>query len=71
MVHTKHENKFKSLIDDEWSYLVYSGLMARSSKNRLGWLYRGLTKASFRNCQAKAVQGQYEGSWKKVQELFV
>ena len=26
MVHTKHENKFKSLIDDEWAYLVYSGL---------------------------------------------
>ena len=26
MVHTKHENRFKSLIDDEWAYLVYSGL---------------------------------------------
>ncbi|MFB5610919.1 MAG: argininosuccinate synthase, partial [Nitrosopumilaceae archaeon] len=26
MVHTKHENKFKSIIDDEWSWLVYSGL---------------------------------------------
>ena len=26
MVHTKHENKFKSIIDDEWSHLVYSGL---------------------------------------------
>ncbi|KKM81620.1 hypothetical protein LCGC14_1327890 [marine sediment metagenome] len=26
MVHTEHENKFKSLIDDEWSWLVYSGL---------------------------------------------
>ncbi len=26
MVHTKHQNKFKSLIDDEWSWLVYSGL---------------------------------------------
>ena len=26
MVHTKHENKFKSLVDDEWSWLVYSGL---------------------------------------------
>jgi len=26
MVHTKHENKFKSLIDDEWAYLAYSGL---------------------------------------------
>ena len=26
MVHTKHETKFKSLVDDEWSWLVYSGL---------------------------------------------
>ena len=26
MVHTKHENKFKSIIDDEWAYLAYSGL---------------------------------------------
>jgi argininosuccinate synthase len=26
LVHTKHENKFKSIIDDEWAYLAYSGL---------------------------------------------
>ena len=26
MVHTKYENKFKPQIDDEWAYLVYSGL---------------------------------------------
>jgi len=26
MVHTKHETKFKAMIDDEWSWLVYSGL---------------------------------------------
>ena len=26
MVHTKHETKFKSMVDDEWSWLVYSGL---------------------------------------------
>lgn len=26
MVYTKHQNKFKALIDDEWSWLVYSGL---------------------------------------------
>ena len=26
MVHTKHQNKFKSQIDDQWAYLVYSGL---------------------------------------------
>ncbi len=26
MVHTKHENKFKSIVDLEWAWLVYSGL---------------------------------------------
>ncbi len=26
MVHTKHETKFKASVDDEWSWLVYSGL---------------------------------------------
>lgn len=26
MVHTKHQTKLKSLIDDEWSWLAYSGL---------------------------------------------
>jgi argininosuccinate synthase len=26
MVHTKHQNKFKTIIDDEWAHLVYSGL---------------------------------------------
>ncbi|MFB5631193.1 MAG: argininosuccinate synthase [Nitrosopumilaceae archaeon] len=26
MVHTKHQTKFKSIVDDEWSWLVYSGL---------------------------------------------
>ena len=35
MVHTKHENKFKSLIDDEWSWLVYSGLWEDPLRNDL------------------------------------
>jgi argininosuccinate synthase len=26
MVHTKHQNKFKSLVDQEWAWLAYSGL---------------------------------------------
>ncbi len=26
MVHTKHQNKLKPVIDDEWAWLVYSGL---------------------------------------------
>ncbi len=35
MVHTKHQNKFKSLIDDEWAYLVYSGLWQDPLKENL------------------------------------
>ena len=35
MVHTKHENKFKSIIDDEWSWLVYSGLWEDPLRNDL------------------------------------
>ena len=35
MVHTKHQNKFKSLIDDEWAYLVYSGLWQDPLKKNL------------------------------------
>ncbi|MFN3654163.1 MAG: argininosuccinate synthase [Candidatus Nitrosotenuis sp.] len=26
MVHTKHQNKFKSIVDQEWAWLAYSGL---------------------------------------------
>ena len=25
MVHTKHQNKFKSIIDDEWAYIQVGG----------------------------------------------
>jgi argininosuccinate synthase len=35
MVHTKHQNKFKSLIDEEWAYLVYSGLWQDPLKKNL------------------------------------
>ena len=35
MVHTKHETKFKSLVDDEWSWLVYSGLWEDPLRNDL------------------------------------
>jgi len=35
MVHTKHQNKFKSIIDDEWAYLAYSGLWQDPLKDDL------------------------------------
>ena len=35
LVHTKHETKFKSLVDDEWAWLAYSGLWEDPLKNDL------------------------------------
>ncbi|RDJ32545.1 MAG: argininosuccinate synthase [Crenarchaeota archaeon] len=35
MVHTKHETKFKSIVDDEWSWLAYSGLWQDPLKSNL------------------------------------
>jgi argininosuccinate synthase len=35
MVHTKHENKFKSLVDQEWAWLAYSGLWQDPLKSDL------------------------------------
>ncbi|MEK6944736.1 MAG: argininosuccinate synthase, partial [Thermoproteota archaeon] len=35
MVLTKHETKFKSLVDNEWSWLVYSGLWNDPLKDEL------------------------------------
>ena len=35
MVHTKHETKFKSIVDDEWSWLAYSGLWQDPLKSDL------------------------------------
>ena len=35
MVHTKHQNKFKGIIDDEWAYLAYSGLWQDPLKSDL------------------------------------
>ena len=35
MVHTKHETKFKAIVDDEWSWLAYSGLWQDPLKSDL------------------------------------
>ena len=36
MVLTKHELAFKQIVDNQWSWLAYSGLMAGSTAHRLG-----------------------------------
>ena len=35
MVHTKHQNKFKPMIDDQWAYMAYSGLWQDPLKHNL------------------------------------
>ena len=62
MVHTKHQTKFKSLVDDEWAWLVYSGLWEDPLKRDLD---------SFINQAQKFVTGTvklklYKGSLRVV-----
>ena len=58
MVHTKHETKFKSLVDDEWSWLVYSGLWEDPLKNDLDVFIQENTKTSIGNCKTEVIQGK-------------
>ena len=52
MVHTKHQNKFKSIIDDEWSYLYILGSGKIHSKQILMDLLKN-HKNSIRYCETK------------------
>jgi len=62
MVHTKHENKFKSLIDDEWAYLVYSGLWSDPLKTDLD----GFIEASQKPVSGSVKLKLYKGSLRVV-----
>jgi argininosuccinate synthase len=62
MVHTKHENKFKSLIDDEWAYLAYSGLWQDPLKADLD----GFIEASQKPVSGSVKLKLYKGSLRVV-----
>ncbi len=62
MVHTKHENKFKSIIDDEWAYLVYSGLWQDPLKTNLD----GFIEASQKQVSGTVKLKMYKGSLRVV-----
>ena len=62
MVHTKHENRFKSLVDDEWAYLVYSGLWQDPLRQDL----EGFIKASQRQVSGTVRLKLYKGSMRVV-----
>jgi argininosuccinate synthase len=71
MVHTKHQTKFKSLVDDEWSWLVYSGLwedplkrdldsfVEQTQKNVTGTVKLKLYKGSLRVVGRKSKYSLY------------
>jgi argininosuccinate synthase len=62
MVHTKHENKFKSMIDDEWAYLAYSGLWQDPLKSDLD----GFIEASQKPVTGTVKLKLYKGSLRVV-----
>jgi argininosuccinate synthase len=62
MVHTKHENKFKSMIDDEWAYLVYSGLWQDPLKTDLD----GFIEAAQKPVSGTVKLKLYKGSLRVV-----
>lgn len=58
MVHTKHQNKFKSIIDDEWAYLVYSGLWEDPLRDNL----EGFINQSQKNVSGTVRLRLFQGS---------
>jgi len=62
MVHTKHENKFKSIIDDEWAHLVYSGLWQDPLKSDLD----GFIEMSQKPVSGTVKLKMYKGSLRVV-----
>ena len=62
MVHTKHQNKFKSLIDDEWAYLTYSGLWQDPLKSNLD----GFIEDSQKTVSGTVKLKLYKGSMRVV-----
>ncbi len=62
MVHTKHENQFKSIIDDQWAYLAYSGLWQDPLKADLD----GFIQTSQRVVSGTVKLKMYKGSLRVV-----
>ena len=62
MVHTKHQNKFKSLIDDEWAYLAYSGLWQDPLKDDLD----GFIEISQRSVSGTVKLKLFKGGYRVV-----
>ena len=62
MVHTKHQNKFKSQIDDQWAYLVYSGLWQEPLRKDLD----GFIQASQKTVSGTVRLKMYKGNLRVV-----
>lgn len=57
MVQTKHENKFKSIVDQEWSWLAYSGLWQDPLKHDLDKFIEQSQKAVTGTVKLKLYKG--------------
>lgn len=59
MVQTKHENKFKSIVDQEWSWLAYSGLWQDPLKHDLDQFIEESQKRVTGNVRLKLYKGGF------------
>lgn len=59
MVQTKHENKFKSIVDQEWSWLAYSGLWQDPLKRDLDQFIEESQKRVTGNVRLKLYKGGF------------
>ncbi len=57
MVHTKHENRLKSIIDDEWAHVVYSGLWQDPLKADLDGFIKASQKVVSGSVRLKLYKG--------------
>lgn len=62
MVHTKHQNRFKGIVDEQWTYLAYSGLWQDPLKTDLD----GFIEASQEPVSGTVRLKMYKGNVKVV-----
>ncbi len=62
MVHTKHQNRFKGIVDEQWTYLAYSGLWQDPLRTDLD----GFIEASQMPVSGTVRLKMYKGSLKVV-----
>ena len=70
MVLTKHELKFKAMVDAEWAWLAYSGLWQDPLKTDLDMFINATQKRVSGTVKSQNVQRKSQSCWKKIR-IFV